>query len=134
MRKSWRKICTWRVDPGAIRSAGGFQPETQTIFEERRRELQTRRDFLLPALRELGFHIPVTPEGAFYLYADCGRFTNDSYGFALRLLEEPASPSRRALISATTCRNSTSVSPTPTPFHNWLKGWSGSGRRCEMRT
>ena len=47
-----------------------------------------RRDFLLPALREIGFDIPVIPDGAFYLYANCSRFTTDSYSFSSRLLEE----------------------------------------------
>lgn len=74
--------------PAQYAALAAFGPEAQAIFEARRREFQARRDFLLPALRELGFHIPVTPDGAFYLYADCGRFTDDSYGFALRLLEE----------------------------------------------
>jgi len=74
--------------PAQYAALAAFTPEAQAIFEERRREFQARRDFLLPALRELGFHIPVTPDGAFYLYADCSRFTDDSYGFALRLLEE----------------------------------------------
>jgi len=41
----------------------------------------------LPALRELGFDIPLTPQGAFYLYADCARFSRDSQGFARDLLE-----------------------------------------------
>lgn len=35
----------------------------------------------------MGFQIPVTPQGAFYLYADCSRFTQDSPRFALDLLE-----------------------------------------------
>ncbi len=65
-----------------------FTPETTAILEARRLEFLRRRDYLLPALRELGFEIPVTPEGAFYLYADCSRFTDDSYLFAQRLLEE----------------------------------------------
>lgn len=65
-----------------------FSPETTAILEERRLEFQRRRDYLLQALRELGFEIPLTPEGAFYLYADCRRFTEDSYGFAQTLLEE----------------------------------------------
>ncbi len=65
-----------------------FSPETTEILEQRRKEFQRRRDYLLPALRELGFEIPVTPEGAFYLYADCSRFTDDSYTFAANLLEE----------------------------------------------
>jgi aspartate/methionine/tyrosine aminotransferase len=30
----------------------------------------------------------VIPQGAFYLYASCSRFTDDSYSFASRLLEE----------------------------------------------
>ena len=74
--------------PAQYAALAAFTPATAAIFEARRREFLARRDFLLPALRELGFHIPVTPDGAFYLYADCGRFTDDSYGFALRLLEE----------------------------------------------
>lgn len=47
-----------------------------------------RRDFLLPALRSLSFDIAVTPQGAFYLYADCSRFTSDSHAFALDVLEK----------------------------------------------
>ena len=64
-----------------------FQPETQAILERRRQEFRRRRDYLLPALRELGFVIPVEPQGAFYLYADCSRFTGDSFGFCNELLE-----------------------------------------------
>ena len=41
----------------------------------------------LPALRGLGFAIPVEPQGAFYLYADCSRFAPDSRAFTLDLLE-----------------------------------------------
>ena len=39
-------------------------------------------------MRGLGFEIAGTPAGAFYLYADCSRFTDDSYDFSVRLLEE----------------------------------------------
>lgn len=74
--------------PAQYAALAAFTPAAQAVFEERRREFQARRDFLLPALRELGFSIPVTPDGAFYLYADCSRFSEDSYGFALGLLEE----------------------------------------------
>jgi len=65
-----------------------FDPENIAILEARRLEFRARRDYLLPALRALGFEIAGTPEGAFYLYADCSRFTDDSYGFSVRLLEE----------------------------------------------
>lgn len=62
--------------------------DTRAILEQRRQAFQQRRDFLLPALRELGFRIPGEPRGAFYLYADAGAFTADSFAFAERVLEE----------------------------------------------
>jgi len=65
-----------------------FAPESREILDGYRDAFRQRRDFLLPALRELGFDIPVTPAGAFYLYADCTRFTGDSYAFALDVLEK----------------------------------------------
>ena len=65
-----------------------FDEGSISILEARRREFQQRRDFLLPALREIGFDIPVIPDGAFYLYANCSRFSADSYSFTSRLLEE----------------------------------------------
>lgn len=65
-----------------------FTSETQKILELRRDEFRHRRDFLLPALRDIGFDIPVTPQGAFYLYANCKNFTDDSFAFSRQLLEE----------------------------------------------
>ena len=65
-----------------------FTPETLAICEQRRQAFQQRRDFLLPALQELGFNIPVTPQGAFYIYADGRRFSTDSYHFAFQALDE----------------------------------------------
>jgi aspartate/methionine/tyrosine aminotransferase len=63
-----------------------FRPETLAITEARRDEFQRRRDFLLPALRKIGFAVPVTPVGAFYIYADCSRFTTDTFALAEDLL------------------------------------------------
>jgi aspartate/methionine/tyrosine aminotransferase len=65
-----------------------FDADNLEVLESRREAFRERRDYLLPALRQLGFDIPVTPAGAFYLYADCSRFTSDSYAFSQRLLEE----------------------------------------------
>jgi aspartate/methionine/tyrosine aminotransferase len=64
-----------------------FTPETLTIVEARRSEFQARRDFLVPALRQLGFGIPVMPNGGFFVYADCSAFGVDSERFALQALE-----------------------------------------------
>jgi hypothetical protein len=36
----------------------------------------------------VGFGIPVMPHGAFYLFTDASRFTEDSYKFAFELLEK----------------------------------------------
>ncbi|WJW76525.1 pyridoxal phosphate-dependent aminotransferase [Thiohalobacter sp. IOR34] len=74
--------------PAQWAALAAFEPEAQAIFEQRRQAFRERRDYLLPALRELGFRIPLTPGGAFYLYADCSALTDDSFEFSQRLLEE----------------------------------------------
>jgi aspartate/methionine/tyrosine aminotransferase len=66
----------------------GFEPATRAILDERRDIFRQRRDFLLPAVKALGFEVPCTPQGAFYIYADAARFTDDSQAFCLGLLEE----------------------------------------------
>ena len=64
-----------------------FEAPTLEILEARRAEFARRRDFLLPALRELGFVIAVEPQGAFYLYADIRAFSGDAYRFCQHMLE-----------------------------------------------
>jgi aspartate/methionine/tyrosine aminotransferase len=73
--------------PAQHAALAAFEPETLAILEKRRQEFQARRDYLVPALRGLGFDIPVMPQGAFYIYAGCSRLTKDSLGFARELLE-----------------------------------------------
>jgi aspartate/methionine/tyrosine aminotransferase len=65
----------------------GFEPATRDILNERRDIFRQRRDYLLPALEQLGFSVPCKPEGAFYIYANASRFTDDSQKFCLELLE-----------------------------------------------
>ncbi|HEY9098413.1 MAG TPA: pyridoxal phosphate-dependent aminotransferase [Thiobacillus sp.] len=72
--------------PAQHAALAAFAADTVAILEGRKAELRSRRDFLLPALQERGFDIPVTPQGAFYLYADCSRFAPDSHLFANQLL------------------------------------------------
>jgi len=48
-----------------------FEPESIALYEARRAEFKARRDYFIPALRELGFGVPVQPDGAFYAWADC---------------------------------------------------------------
>jgi len=69
-----------------------FTPEALAIYEERRQEFQRRRDFLVPALRDLGFQVPVMPDGAFYVYADMSQLAHpdaqDSTAFCWSVLRE----------------------------------------------
>jgi len=64
-----------------------FEPETIALVESRREAFRARRDLLVPALRELGFGIPVMPNGGFFVYADCSRFDVDSERFCRDVLE-----------------------------------------------
>ncbi|MBK7792515.1 MAG: pyridoxal phosphate-dependent aminotransferase [Betaproteobacteria bacterium] len=64
-----------------------FEPATTALLEERRQAFQARRDALVPALRALGFGIPVTPTGGFFVYADSSRFSADSQRFCREALE-----------------------------------------------
>ncbi len=57
-------------------------------LDARREEFQQRRDYLVPALKELGFKIESKPAGAFYIYADCSTFTKDSMTFTRDLLSQ----------------------------------------------
>lgn len=74
--------------PAQYAALAAFGAGVQRELQNRRDVFRERRDFLLPALRDLGFDIPLIPQGAFYLYADCSRFTDDSQAFALGLLEK----------------------------------------------
>lgn len=65
-----------------------FHPDTVRLLEERRDLYRAQRDFLVPALKQLGFEVPVMPEGAFYVYAGCRRFTDDTYAFCWEILEK----------------------------------------------
>jgi len=65
-----------------------FSPECIALLEARREEFRARRDYLVPELVRLGFDVPVMPEGAFYVYANCRRLAPDSFEFCRRLLED----------------------------------------------
>jgi aspartate/methionine/tyrosine aminotransferase len=47
-----------------------------------------RRKLMVELMREVGFGIPVMPQGAFYVFADASMWTDDSYAFAFELLEK----------------------------------------------
>ncbi len=65
-----------------------FQEPALALFEERRQAFAQRRDYLLNAVREIGFRLPAEPEGAFYLYADSSSLAEDSHALCRDLLEQ----------------------------------------------
>ena len=79
------------IAPPAPAQYGGlaaFSPEVWAIVEERRQAFAARRDLLLDGLRSVGFGVPVTPQGAFYVYARSDGLDGDSMRLARRLLDE----------------------------------------------
>jgi len=65
----------------ALREAWPDVDRMRATYDERRR-------FLIPALRRLGFGIATEPTGAFYVFANAKRFTNNSLEFAFEVLEK----------------------------------------------
>jgi aspartate/methionine/tyrosine aminotransferase len=77
------------ISPPVPAQHGGlaaFTPEVWAVVEERRTAFRERRDLLVSGLREIGFGVPVTPQGAFYIYARSDAFADDSAELADRLL------------------------------------------------
>lgn len=74
--------------PSQYAALSAFKVETIAILESYKNEFKQRRDFLLTKLKELGFKVETEPQGAFYIYANCEKFTQDSYRFCYDLLED----------------------------------------------
>ncbi|WP_186103848.1 pyridoxal phosphate-dependent aminotransferase [Burkholderia gladioli] len=64
-----------------------FEPDTLAIYEARRLEFMSRRDYIVPALASLGFEVPVRPDGAFYVYARCGGVAHPAAGDSAKLVD-----------------------------------------------
>ncbi len=47
-----------------------------------------RRQFTLKRVREIGLEVAVEPTGAFYIFANAKKFTDDSYNFAFEILDK----------------------------------------------
>jgi aspartate/methionine/tyrosine aminotransferase len=69
-----------RAGIAALKDGAGTVASMRETYGKRRR-------LLVNGLRELGFEVPVVPEGAFYVFADARRFGGDSLKLAFELLE-----------------------------------------------
>jgi len=65
-----------------------FEPESIAIYEQRKAEFKRRRDYIVPALQALGFAVPVMPDGAFYVYADCSALADDADQLTIDILNQ----------------------------------------------
>jgi aspartate/methionine/tyrosine aminotransferase len=86
-----------------------FEPESLAEYERRRSQFQARRDAFLPRLDAVGLKVPVTPDGAFYAWADCSRAcerlgVSDSWDFAFEVM-------KRAHVAVTPGRDFGSAEP-----------------------
>jgi aspartate/methionine/tyrosine aminotransferase len=75
-----------------------FEPASLAEYETRRAEFKGRRDYVVKALEDLGLPVPVRPDGAFYVWFDCTRYSNDSWEFCFDML-------RRAHVALTPGRD-----------------------------
>jgi len=75
-----------------------FDDESIAEFERRRAEFERRREFVVAALQRLQMPAPVTPDGAFYAYADCSAHSTSSWDFCFELM-------RRAQVALTPGRD-----------------------------
>ncbi len=68
-----------------------FEAASIAEYEKRRAEFKARRDYFIPALQQLGFDVPVMPDGAFYAWADCSKICSklgikDSWNLAYDIM------------------------------------------------
>jgi aspartate/methionine/tyrosine aminotransferase len=74
--------------PSLSQPAGLVAMDSRDELEGHLDVYRRNRALLLDALPRLGLEKIAPPDGAFYIYADVSRYTDDSLGFCLKLLEE----------------------------------------------
>ncbi|MEW6386850.1 MAG: pyridoxal phosphate-dependent aminotransferase [Thermodesulfobacteriota bacterium] len=70
-----------RAGIAAIKEAGPDVARMRAVYDKRRR-------FMLAGLTRLGFHLPVPPTGAFYVFVNARHLSRDSYSLAFDILEK----------------------------------------------
>jgi aspartate/methionine/tyrosine aminotransferase len=65
-----------------------FEPASISLYENRREQFRQRRDMVVPALQAMGLEVPVVPDGAFYAWFDCSRFSDNSWDFCAQMMQK----------------------------------------------
>jgi aspartate/methionine/tyrosine aminotransferase len=78
------------ISAGSVSQWAGIAALTRAHadVERMRRTYDERRKFLIRAVREMGFGLPVEPAGAFYMLVNARHLSNDSYALAFEILEK----------------------------------------------
>ena len=91
IRPIQKMVQNFFISANSVAQAAGYTALTDpSVTEDVAKMLETynqRRQYMVPRLREIGFGITVEPTGAFYVFANARRFTDDSYSFAFEILE-----------------------------------------------
>jgi aspartate/methionine/tyrosine aminotransferase len=74
--------------PAQYAALDAFSPQAMAIHESRAARFVARSERMIAGLTELGFAIPVKPDGAFYLYVDVSHTGMNGREFCWRLLDE----------------------------------------------
>lgn len=73
-----------------VQGAGiaALSKDGDAAVERMRAVYDKRRKSMVELMREVGFDIPVMPQGALSVFADASRWSDNSYQFAFELLEK----------------------------------------------
>jgi aspartate/methionine/tyrosine aminotransferase len=92
VRPMQRMLQSFFISANSIAQAAAYvaltSSEVKRDVERMRETYNTRRQFMIRRLGEIGFGISKEPTGAFYVFANAKRFTSDSYAFAFEVLEK----------------------------------------------
>ena len=91
IRPIQKMVQNFFISANSVAQAAGYTALTDPSVTEQvakmRETYNRRRQYMIARLREIGFGITVEPTGAFYVFANARRFTDDSYSFAFEVLE-----------------------------------------------
>lgn len=91
IRPMQRMLQNFFISANSVAQAAGCAALSDpTVGQAVRKMCETyneRRKFMIGRLKEMGFGLSVEPTGAFYVFANARRFTDDVYRFAFEILE-----------------------------------------------
>lgn len=92
IRPIQRLLQNFFISASSLAQAAGYaaltHPDVRSDVQTMRETYNRRRLYMIRRLREMGFGITVEPTGAFYVFANARRFTQDSYAFAFEILQK----------------------------------------------